>query len=104
VRVKETKKIKKTKESLKIFFYVWGMAKTTCTCITDIESKILKVKQDQGIKAIKAEIQNVAWFFDGNDKTVSNVKITVWNKKKLLDLTMVHSYCPFCGKPYPVNK
>lgn len=77
------------------------MAKIVCNCITEVEARVLKHAKEQGMKATKASLKEVGFFFSPpSTKTLSHIELTIDGKKRPSVLNMVHSFCPFCGKLY----
>lgn len=74
-----------------------------CTCIEDIEKKALdrlieKSKFNKPVKAVK--MQGVVIQFGGNQavaRTSNTLEIELEGQKKKSTMSMLHSYCPFCG-------
>lgn len=74
-----------------------------CTCIEDIEKKALdklieKGKFNKPVKAVK--MQGVVIQFGGNQAvacTSNALEIELEGQKKKQTMSMLHSFCPFCG-------
>lgn len=82
------------------------MAKT-CNCLDDIPRKVMEFKKREGLNVIKAQVEESAFFFSGGIKTISHIELTVEHMSKkqvksssVVKISMVHSYCPFCGTKY----
>ena len=74
-----------------------------CTCISDMENKALaQLKEsDQFNKPVKAvRIKGVVIQFGGTKavvRTINVLEIELEGQKKKQTMSMVHSFCPFCG-------
>ena len=74
-----------------------------CTCVSDIEKKVLDQLTEKGrfnkpVKTVK--MKGVVIQFGGNQavsRTSNVLEIELEGQKKMPTMSMVHSFCPFCG-------
>jgi hypothetical protein len=87
-----------------------------CDCIDTLNEKVLaKMKEDKkGIGIVnEGSLQNMGLSFSGGGwRTYNPFKYEMTNKKKdgslgatrNYEVSIYHSYCPFCGEKYPKTK
>lgn len=71
-----------------------------CNCIEDLTARIKDraVEKEHFKKpVISARMKGVAWMFDGSSQLTCKVEFELEGQKKKPTLSIVHSYCPFCG-------
>ena len=69
-----------------------------CECIKEIETGILeKHKTWNGKKVIDVKIPKIFTFNPNDIRTAFDVVIKVENQKKEYEVSLTHSFCPFCG-------
>lgn len=79
--------------------------KPNCDCLPKVADKVAEFKRKQGVKVSRATIKEQTWLFtSGHSRTMSTVEVTRDDRKRPEPVTLVHSYCPFCGKAYPKAK
>ena len=77
-----------------------------CNCIKDIEEKALErlVEQKRFKRPIKrVEMMGIIFPFAGGTlsvKTANTLCIELEGQKRKHEISMAHSYCPFCGDKY----
>lgn len=74
-----------------------------CNCISEIEEKVQANITERGLykKPVRrVTLQGVTFVVNGNrmeTKTYNTMDIELDGQKKHETLSMVHSFCPFCG-------
>ena len=72
-----------------------------CTCVEDLTTKLTDHYKNS--KSFKSPVESVtipqALTFSGNcqAKTFTEVHVVLTGQKKAETVTLVHSFCPFCG-------
>lgn len=72
----------------------------TCTCLKDVEQRVMEVEKENGNSVEGASLRDKAFFFNGGTKTISVVELKRDNRKLNKRVTVIHSFCPFCGTAY----
>lgn len=86
-----------------------------CKCITEVEKKaanLLHKKHDDGnVHVINVSLREIGFSLSGGGVTFTTVDYQlektnrdVVKKPVKKTINMYHTYCPFCGKPYPKLK
>ena len=78
-----------------------------CVCVRDIENKAKETFSDGRFKraVLSVRMDGVVFPIHHNDvgmKTSNQLEVTLSGQKKRPTVTMMHSYCPFCGEKYGV--
>jgi hypothetical protein len=77
-----------------------------CDCITEIEKKALTtLREQQKTKKPVASVRmrGVAFPMVGNKlttRTCNMLEVELVGQKRSLEMSMFHSFCPFCGEKY----
>lgn len=69
-----------------------------CKCIEEVEKRILEHHPIyNGKKTVSVKMDKTFTFNPMTIRTSTNVKIQVEGQKKVYDVGMTHTFCPFCG-------
>jgi len=77
-----------------------------CECITKAEEKADEMIRggNQFKKPVKkVRVTGIAWPIINNEmtlRTCSKLEIELEGQKKKPEMTLIHTYCPFCGEKY----
>ena len=76
-----------------------------CNCVKEIEEKTFEKYQKKNpfrrpVKRV--ELKGVAFLFGENVKmkTVNELEIELEGQKRTKSVSVVHSFCPFCGEKF----
>ena len=78
----------------------------TCNCITDVAQKLteLMIEKNPGAEIVESvTFENISWLFtdNGTMEVLNNPvkgKYSIKGKVKKWNISMMPTYCPFCGK------
>lgn len=80
-----------------------------CNCVKDLEKKMIGREVGSGTKkrkVISAEMVSGGLIFGYTPafRTTSIIECKIEGQKKPYEQSIIHGFCPFCGKKYPDNK
>lgn len=72
-----------------------------CSCVENLEKRIVSEQPLKDKVITKARLKSQVLLFKSSQVVTSSIlELEVEGRKRPIDQNVIHSFCPFCGKPY----